>query len=314
MIPSQSLFYNIYGIGESLVAGSGGSVLFTRQKILIHLIRELGGNVSRLSTVKLCFLLSTETESRGGNAFYDFLPYKYGPFSFCLYQEVSRLARDGLIEESKRHLSLTSCSNSLGIEIPISISAQIGKLLETYGNYCEKRLIQYVYQNYPWYTVNSVDDPRIKRPSAEPAIYTAGYEKTSVDRFLDTLLRSGIRTILDIRSNPVSRRYGFHKSTLSRLAENVGLRYWHFPELGITSQRRKNVDTLQDRIKLLDSYENCDLPSKSDFIGEISGLLTMEPSVLVCSELDHNLCHRSRLAKWCKSRTGLPIVHLVSAT
>lgn len=289
-------------------------MLLTRQKILIYLIRTFGDEVSKLNAVKMCFLLSTETESRGGDAFYDFLPYKYGPFSFCLYQEVSRLVRDGIVKDTKNHLYLTEQGKVMSIDVPKTISIEIDELIDNYRHFGKRKLIEYVYENYPWYTVNSLDDPRLEKPSVEPSIYTAGYEKTSVDRFLNTLLKSGIRTILDIRSNPISRRYGFHKSTLSRLAENVGLSYRHFPELGITSKRRKNIATLKDRMDLLDSYEKTDLPMKTHLVGEISDLLTMEPSVLVCSEIDHNLCHRSRLAKRCKRRTGLPIVHLESNT
>lgn len=35
---------------------------------------------------KWAFVLREETPSRGGSAFYQFVPYKFGPYSFCLYQ------------------------------------------------------------------------------------------------------------------------------------------------------------------------------------------------------------------------------------
>ena len=41
--------------------------------------------------MKWCFLLRHESETEGGNSFYDFVPYKYGPFSFALYQEIQKL-------------------------------------------------------------------------------------------------------------------------------------------------------------------------------------------------------------------------------
>lgn len=41
--------------------------------------------------------------SQGGAAFYHFLPYQYGPFSFCLYQEIGHLVSDGVVKASGDH-------------------------------------------------------------------------------------------------------------------------------------------------------------------------------------------------------------------
>ena len=41
-----------------------------------------------------------------------------------------------------------------------------------------------------------------------------------VNALLDLLLRKGIRRLVDVRCNPVARRYGYHKATLCRLGGN----------------------------------------------------------------------------------------------
>ncbi len=73
--------------------------MLNRQKTLLLLLRLARRPVSKLELTKWAFILRQETPSGGGNAFYDFLPYKYGPFSFCLYREIDALIRDGYVEE-----------------------------------------------------------------------------------------------------------------------------------------------------------------------------------------------------------------------
>ncbi len=73
-------------------------------------------------------------------------------------------------------------------------------------------------------------------PTSQPTrqtVYTAGYEGESIDRFLQKLLKAGIEQILDVRSNPMSRKYGFSRKTLSGLSEKLDMEYVHLPELGV---------------------------------------------------------------------------------
>ncbi len=68
---------------------------------------------------------------------------------------------------------------------------------------------------------------------------------------------------MDGRNNPSSRRYGFHKSTLTRLAGKLGIEYVHFPELGIHSERRQLFPADGDRGALFDEYEGSTLRSET---------------------------------------------------
>ena len=64
-----------------------------------------------------------------------------------------------------------------------------------------------------------------------------------------------MRCIIDVRANPVSRKYGFARRSLSETAAKLGLTYSHHPELGISSERRKGVETATDFRQLFNYYE-----------------------------------------------------------
>jgi uncharacterized protein (DUF488 family) len=142
------------------------------------------------------------------------------------------------------------------------------------------------------------------------AVYTAGYEGLLVDAFLDGLIRSGIQRLIDVRNNPVSRRFGFHKSTLARLCASLDVEYVHLPELGIPPSDREAIQTPADYANLFVRYQADVLPRETEKVREAAALVQSAPSVLVCMEADPEFCHRSRLANAVAVHTGLPVVHL----
>jgi uncharacterized protein (DUF488 family) len=134
-----------------------------------------------------------------------------------------------------------------------------------------------------------------------------GYEGWQVDGFLNHLLECGIRQLIDTRNNPVSRSYGFHKKTLERLCQSVGIDYFHLPRLGIPPSLRKDLRTYQDYQVLFSTYEN--QLAESDF-KHVSALMKEKPSMLMCVEKDPKFCHRGRLAAKLKLTSDLAIVNL----
>jgi uncharacterized protein (DUF488 family) len=142
------------------------------------------------------------------------------------------------------------------------------------------------------------------------AVYTIGYEGRSVDGFLDKLLHSGIRRIVDVRANPVSMKYGFAKSSLSGLATKLGIGYVHCPQLGIPSSRRKQAHTDTDFRKLFNYYESQILTAQEDGAAKVAELMKAMPSVLLCMEREAVNCHRGRLATRIAALNKLDVVHL----
>jgi uncharacterized protein (DUF488 family) len=282
-----------------------------RQKALLLILQKVGGSASTLQMMKWAFLLSHETLSHGGKTFYQFIPYRYGPYSFTLAQETDSLIRNGFLKKENSSWSLTALGEELDVNLPKAVLQDIEQVTTTYSKLPTQELVDLIYEKYSWFTVNSdlPDMRRGKRPIAEKAIYTAGYERKTVDEFLNLLLISGISRLIDVRYNPISRRYGFHKSTLTRLCNFLSIDYQHLPGLGIPGSERDDLNSAAQYTSLFERY-CCSLPSREDELIEVIDLLKSKPSVLVCMEADPAFCHRNILAQHLKTLTGMPIKHL----
>jgi uncharacterized protein (DUF488 family) len=261
--------------------------------------------------MKWAFLLTRETSSRGGAAFYDFLPYKHGPYSFLLGQDIRNLVKTGLIgEPDEKTWSLLS-SDDAALKPPRDLQ-DVARIMLRYGDNTLEDLIHSVYSRYPWFTINC---ERIRarlheRPVALPAVYTIGYQGLSIDAFLNRLLESGIETLADVRNTPLSRTFGFHRSTLLRLCENLGIEYQGFPELGVPSPERTDLKTQKDREALFDRYRDRVSRSQTKSLVSLAGRIVEKPTALLCMESDPTLCHRAQLADLISKRTSLSVIHL----
>lgn len=283
-----------------------------RQRVLLLILQHVGRQVTNLQMMKWAFLLSRETPSHGGSSFYQFLPYKYGPYSFTLHQESDALLRNGLLQkDGEDRWQLTNVGRSSTVELPANVISDVRYIISNYGRLSSRELIDLVYERYSWFTVNTeISGKRMRRrPIAVPAIYTAGYEGLTVDGFLNLLMERGISQVVDVRNNPVSRRYGFHKSTLLNLCNLLSIKYRHFPELGIPGSDREDLASLSSYTALFGRYL-AGLRSHSAEVDAVIQLLRAEPSVLICMEADPSFCHRGVLAQHIASLTDQPITHL----
>jgi|SRR5579863_8148226 len=286
--------------------------MFSRQRAILRLVANEGGKISRLRLVKLAFLLSREVGWPRANI-YDFVPYKRGPFSFTLYHELRSLERDGWLALQDEHNVEAACLATLETSfLDSGFLDAIDQISNRYRTTDTSVLIDDVYQAYPWFTLNSeaLHKRAATRPTVSPAVYTVGYEGLMVDGLLDLLIRNGIRRLIDVRCNPIARRYGFHKSTMTKLCGNLDIEYIHVASLGIPSAWRVDLSDDSSYERLFGRYENEVLPRQHDSIEHVIELLKEMPSALMCMEADHLCCHRSRLAAEIVRRTSLPLREL----
>lgn len=269
--------------------------------------------------VKLVFLLRQETGLERDPSFYDFVPYNFGPFSFTLYWDLGSLRQNGYVTTEEECIAL--CGRTLDLaekeakELPASTQAAVAEILGRYGRMNQKALIRDVYSRYPWFALNSKLPERrvasIRRPKkAPPAVYTAGYEGRSVDAFFNDIMKRGIDVVVDVRANPVSRKYGFSGLRLTEFCKKLGLDYRHVPSLGIPSSARAGLNGFASYQRLLNRYEQAMLPERLAEVKDVGRLMRRQPSVLVCVEKDVRCCHRSRLADAVAQATGLEVIHL----
>jgi uncharacterized protein (DUF488 family) len=293
--------------------------MLNRQRMILALLDQAGAPIQNTKLVKLAFLLREETAVGQDRTFYGFVPYKYGPFSFGMNRELDTLERDGYLARGKESIGLVSRTKKLSREqierlSPVQSEA-VASVVREYGSRTRASLLRSVYNRYPWYASKSELGQYVPKdvpapPKREAAAYTVGYEGKSVDGFFNGLLASGIKGILDVRANPVSRKYGFAKRSMSRIADNLGLAYHHLPELGITGDHRADLSDFESYQRLLDQYEKTMLPKRATHIRKATALLQSEPLALLCMERDVRCCHRGRLANRVAQESGLSIEHL----
>jgi uncharacterized protein (DUF488 family) len=282
--------------------------MLNRQKLIVDLLRAAARPVSKLELMKWAFVIAKECKTGGGDAFYEFLPFHYGPYSFGLQRDLDTLASFGAVIEHGMDWTWNPATGLTSLPAPLAANAR--NIADRFRDWSANDVINYVYRTYPAYTVNSKRERLAPRPVACVAVYTSGYEGLQIDGFLDRLIQAGIYRLIDVRHNPVARRYGFHKSTLKRLCELLQIDYVHIPELGIVSSERQQLDTSDDYNRLFERYESQTIGQQPTTLSRVAQLMQERPSVLVCMEADACRCHRSRLAAAVSRLTGLAVAHL----
>lgn len=144
-------------------------------------------------------------------------------------------------------------------------------------------------------------------------LFTIGYEGKSIEEYLEVLRHNMVDLVIDVRRNPVSRKYGFSKNRMRAVLQAEGIGYVHYPQLGIESSRRKGLSKETDYMALLSWYEDEVLPKEQETLSEIIIILHESRRVaLTCYEADHNCCHRSRVSSRLAeiAEPDLDLVHL----
>jgi len=134
--------------------------------------------------------------------------------------------------------------------------------------------------------------------SAEAAdFFTIGYTGRKTDEILETLKAHGVQTLVDIRQNPVSMyRPELSKGNLTRLLEQNGIQYAHFPQLGVPRDIRAKAVETGTRDVIWDWYDDNVVAA---FVGGNLHLFLNvfeHPVALMCTEIDPQECHRHRLS------------------
>ena len=281
-------------------------MLLARQRLLLALLDAIGRPVRHLEFQKLLFLYAQECETVPS---YEFVPYKYGPFSFTSYADKRKLIAAGLLVDDDHHWALTEAGRATAGRLALGL-AQVAYFCRDRGLLRGDALVAEVYRRSPWHATRSeiLDqvalDPETRarieaaKPRRGPAgLVTIGYEGRSLENYLNVLLQAGVTLLCDVRRNPVSRKYGFSKGTLNKACEGVGLRYAHLPELGIASEQRRGLRTKADYGDLFARYERQTLPSQRAALDTIRGWVAAgERVALTCLERRPEQCHRHCVA------------------
>jgi uncharacterized protein (DUF488 family) len=145
-----------------------------------------------------------------------------------------------------------------------------------------------------------------------PTIYTIGYTKKSLQRFIGLLQKAGVDAVIDVRLRNTSQLAGFAKrdDLAFLLREGFGIAYEHVVELaptaGILDAYKKDHDW--------SAYEReyPQLLAERDALAIGRRLLERyQRFCLLCAEDTPDHCHRRLLAEYLAERINdLEIVHL----
>jgi len=149
-------------------------------------------------------------------------------------------------------------------------------------------------------------------PKRATTISTIGYEKATQAQVLAALATAGIKTLIDVRDRPQSRRAGFSRRQLQASSEAAGIAYVHLQALGTPPEgRAANRARKWDRFWRI--VEERLGTAEAEFeLAQAAKLAAEAPACLLCYEADWRICHRKRVAELLAARQGFEIRHLAA--
>lgn len=279
--------------------------MFYRRKIILALLQTFDGQLSKISLQKLLFLFA----KRQTKPDYEFVPYKYGCYSFSANADLTAMVRHGQIFEDNTSFSKLSTNDFIKTlnEKDKKILADIYRF---YGKLSPNSLMKFTYINYQYYAINSTKAKEIlseeqyaKVLDAKPdkkniILYTIGYEGISLEEYLNRLIKNDVKVLVDVRNTALSMKFGFSKTQLKSFCASLNIEYLHIPEVGIQSNQRQELKTQDDYDSLFENYKKQNLKETTIQQHQILNLLkTKKRIALTCFEANICQCHRKHLAE-----------------
>jgi hypothetical protein len=308
----------IWGISMNMASRRLTKPVYKRQQFLLLFLKELNEPLTVTDFQKLLFLFLTKNNF----PYYDFVPYLYGGFSIQAGEDINTLQAMGWLADTNGKIQYAGGDGLVGISLPFegvgkSICEQLPKVR---GN----RLVKLVYEQYPYYAINSrtaesiMDATGIAQIKAVKEqlrqtgriLFTIGYEGITIEHYLNTLIKNDVQVLCDVRNNPLSRKFGFSKSSLQKYLGNIGIEYIHFPELGIKSEKRNNLNSDEDYQNLFKEYKSS-LANCREYLEKLYLLLEIKNRIaLTCFEHEPLHCHRHIIRDYLKNNYNVKTTDL----
>lgn len=290
--------------------------MYYRRKLILGILEEFGGKLNHTNFQKILFLVTRKQEKKS----FDFVPYKYGCFSFQANQDLLTLGKYDLVNSIATAKSsnwvLNENNSNFYTELNKEDKSAIKIVKREIDGLSQKDLVRHTYIHYPFYATKSqiakdilsVEElenvAKQKRNIEGHEFFTIGYEGISLESYLNKLIIYDVKLLCDVRKNSLSMKYGFSKSQLKNACESIGIKYLHIPNLGIASDKRQELKTMADYKKLFKEYENTTLKQNYDSIEKLYALIKEHRRVAItCFEKEVCMCHRGRVLN---ALTALP--------
>lgn len=141
-------------------------------------------------------------------------------------------------------------------------------------------------------------------------LMTIGYEGSKIEEFVDALISSDVKILIDVRELPLSRKKGFSKKSLKSAVEKAGIRYEHFrglgdPKPGRMAARSGDYNKFRKIFK-----DHLDSEVGQTAVNEVVPLVEKGGACLLCFERCHKSCHRLMVAEEIITRTKMKLRHI----
>ena len=143
-------------------------------------------------------------------------------------------------------------------------------------------------------------------------LYTIGHSTRTLDELIEVLRAHSIKTLVDIRSLPMSRRLPhFNRESLEKTLPEAGVRYVWMKELG--GRRKKIRDDSPHTALRSPSFRNyADYMLTEEFRSASTSLTELadeSPTAYMCAERVYFRCHRMMVSDWLVGH-GHQVLHI----
>ena len=140
-------------------------------------------------------------------------------------------------------------------------------------------------------------------------VFTIGHSTMNMETFLQLIAANDIQKVLDVRSQPYSRRLPhFNQPVLAKALATAGTRYTH---LGKELGGRPASDRLYDNQGRADYLLMAQEPIFIETIKAIQKVAPHQRMALLCTEQDPINCHRALLVAQALHALGVPVTHIL---
>jgi len=281
--------------------------MYYRRKIILSLLALKKESVSKIDLQKLLFIF---TKYPSSTKVYDFVPYKYGCFSFQANADLSTMIKYNLVSSDDNRWTLEDNDTDYISQLKDNDKRTMTALMKHHGSKSTDELIHFTYKSFPyWATKSTIAHKHLNAEELEKveehkthsnieSLYTIGYEGISLESYLNKLIDYDIKLLVDVRKNAKSMKYGFSKKQLLNACNGIGIEYWHMPEVGIESDKRTALNVQSDYDSLFEDYKDNTLATTISYQKRIGTLVNEYKRVaLTCFEENICQCHRKPLAE-----------------
>lgn len=291
--------------------------MYYRRKVILALIERFGGELKPTDFQKLMLVFTRRQQKPA----FEFVPYKYGAFSFQVRADKQTMIKYGQLKDEKNWVF--AAEESFIPQLKKTDRQILEDVWKHFNQLSTESLVKHTYKEFPFYATRSeiaekvLDSEELQlvemaRPNnLTKKLYTIGYEGITAEEYMNKLYLKNIRLLVDVRKNSYSMKYGFSKSQLRGMCEKMGIRFMHIPELGIDSDKRKNLESVNDYEVLFNDYETKTLPEREEQLSSLNDLFKVHERIAItCFEKEHTSCHRHKISELLQKDYGVPIEHL----